>query len=84
MQELIKRLKNPGTIISIVSAILLILTAVGVKVNNETIMTIVQTVLSIGVAVGVLNNPTTPGVYVPLITTGTTTEPVTTTTEQTK
>lgn len=65
MKEFITRLKNPGTIISIVSAVILLLTAVGVKVNNEVVMNIVQIICSLGIAVGVLNNPTTPGVYVP-------------------
>lgn len=63
MKELLKRIKNPGTIITIVSAFILILTNVGIEVNNDAVMNIVNSVCTIGIALGILNNPTAPGVY---------------------
>lgn len=66
MSELIKRLKNKGTLISIVSACVLILTVNGVKVDNERVMTTVNALCGIGILLGVLNNPTTPGMDNPI------------------
>ncbi|MGN2336776.1 hypothetical protein FDC58_16795 [Clostridium botulinum] len=66
--ELIERLKNPGTIITLVSLVILVLTTNGVLVDNERVMTTVQAICSIGVILGVLNNPGTDGVDLPFIT----------------
>lgn len=66
MNELFKRLKNTGTILSLVSAGVLILTVNGVGVDNNRVMTTVKALCSIGVLLGVLNNPTTPGVDNPV------------------
>lgn len=66
MPELIKRLKNPGTIISIASAIVLIATTNGLGVDDNRVMTTVKAICTIGVLLGVLNNPQTPGVDNPL------------------
>lgn len=63
MKELGKRLKNPGTIITLVSAGVLIATTLGIKVDNEAVMKIVQAACTIGISLGVLNNPTSDGVY---------------------
>ncbi|EES47862.1 hypothetical protein NE172_10945 [Clostridium botulinum] len=65
--ELIERLKNPGTIITLVSLVILVLTTNGVLVDNERVMTTVQAFCSIGVILGVLNNPGTDGVDLPFI-----------------
>ena len=62
MNKTLERLKNPGTVIALVSAVLLILTEVGVQVDNEQIMAIVKAICSIGVILGVMNNPDTPGI----------------------
>jgi uncharacterized membrane protein len=61
-----ERLKNPGTILSVVSLVLLILTQAGVAYDNENVMAIVKLVLSIGITLGILNNPTTPGLDNPI------------------
>lgn len=66
MSELVKRLKNPGTIISVVSGVVLILTTNGVGMDNNRVMTTVKAICGIGVLLGVLNNPTTPGVDNPV------------------
>ncbi|NFI51677.1 hypothetical protein FDA52_01560 [Clostridium botulinum] len=63
-----ERLKNPGTIITLVSLVILVLTTNGVLVDNERVMTTVQAFCSIGVILGVLNNPGTDGVDLPFIT----------------
>ncbi|KMT23026.1 hypothetical protein [Clostridium cylindrosporum] len=65
MKEFLKRVKNPGTIVTIVSAAVLILTTLGIKVDNEQVMVIVKAICSIGIALGVLNNPTDEGIYNP-------------------
>ena len=58
---MLDRLKNTGTIISIVSMIVIILTNLGFDVQNNTVMSIVEAICTIGVALGILNNPTTKG-----------------------
>lgn len=62
---MLDRLKNPGTIITIVSAALLIVSNCGLKIDNETIMTCVKAACTIGIALGVLNDPSTPGLDLP-------------------
>lgn len=62
---MLNRLKNPGTVVAIVSAVLLILTSLGIEIENEQVMTIVKAVCSIGIALGVMNNPETPGLDLP-------------------
>lgn len=66
MSELVKRIKNPGTIIAVTSAAVLIATTNGFSVDNDKIMTTVKAICTIGVLLGVLNNPQTPGVDNPL------------------
>lgn len=66
MSELMKRLKNTGTIISIVSAGVLILTVNGVGVDDNRVMTTVKALCTIGVLLGVLNNPETEGLDNPI------------------
>lgn len=59
------RFKNPGTIITLVSLVLLALTTNGVSVDNEKVMTTVKCLCSAGVILGILNNPDTPGLDLP-------------------
>jgi phi LC3 family holin len=54
-----KRYRNYGFWISLASAILLVLTSFGLKIDNEQIMNIVRAVLGTLTIVGVINNPTT-------------------------
>lgn len=65
VQELLKRLKNPGTLVSLASLIVLLLTTNGVSVDSERVMMTVKTLCSIGIIVGALNNTTTPGLDLP-------------------
>lgn len=65
MKEIFKRLKNKGTIITVVSAAVLIVTNLGIEVNNQAIMNVVNAACTIGIALGILNDPTTPGIYIP-------------------
>jgi len=62
---LLKRLKNPSSIIAVVSGVILVLNNLGFVVDSDKITTIVNLVCGIGVTLGVLNDPTTPGVYIP-------------------
>lgn len=61
-----ERFKNPGTIISIASLIGLLLVQFGYKIDLEWLDVTVKLFCSLGIALGVLNNPTTPGVDLPL------------------
>ena len=53
------RFKNYGFVISVVSAIILVLTQFGITVDNAYIMGCVKAVLSLLVLLGLVNNPTT-------------------------
>lgn len=66
MKNLIIRLKNTGTILSLVSLVVLILSVNGFNIDNERIITTVKALCSIGVLLGVLNNPTTNGIDNPI------------------
>jgi uncharacterized membrane protein len=70
------RLKNPATIVTLAALLVLILTTVGLKVDNDKVMTVIKAICSIGTLLGVLNNPDTPGLDLPGLppdTTGTST-----------
>lgn len=62
MRQIFKRLSNTGTILSIASLIILILTVNGVGIDDSRVMTTVKALCGIGILLGVLNNPTTPGI----------------------
>lgn len=62
MNNIFKRITNTGTIISITSLVVLILTVNGVGVDDNRVMTTVKALCGIGILLGVLNNPTTPGI----------------------
>ena len=59
------RLKNPATIIGIAGYVLTILTALGIKIDDEVVMTIIQSLCAICILLGILNNPDTSGVDLP-------------------
>ncbi|EOU2097086.1 hypothetical protein C0L75_02890 [Clostridium perfringens] len=66
--EISKRLKNTGTIVSLVSAGIIIYTNLsGNTVDSDKVLYLVNTICSVGVALGVLNNPTTKGMDMPKI-----------------
>lgn len=64
---MLNRLKNPGTMITLASLIVLILTTNGIEVDSERIITTIKAVCSIGVVLGILNNPDTPGLDLPFV-----------------
>ena len=66
LKEISKRLKNTGTIVSLVSAGIIIYTNLsGNSVDCDKVLYLVNTLCSVGVALGVLNNPTTKGMDMP-------------------
>lgn len=65
-KEILERLKNTGTIVAIVSAVIMIIANLGFNVDTDKIMYIVNALCGIGVALGVLNNPTTKGLDNPV------------------
>lgn len=64
--EILKRLKNTGTIVAIGSAAVMIATNLGFDIDSEKVLYIINTICSVGVALGVLNNPTTLGLDNPI------------------
>lgn len=60
---MLKRMKNYGFWISIVSAILILLQAFGLKIDLPYINEIVSAVLGLLVILGIVNNPTDGGGY---------------------
>ncbi|MDQ0150555.1 phage holin [Eubacterium multiforme] len=62
VKEILKRLKNTGTIVAITSAAIMIIANLGFSVDGDKVMYIVNALCSVGVALGVLNNPTSPGI----------------------
>lgn len=66
MKNLFERLRNVGTIITLASLVVLLLSLTGViEVDSEKVMNIVYALCSIGVLLGVLNNPETSGIDLP-------------------
>lgn len=62
MKNLLKRLRNPGTIVAIVGTAGLLLTQFGIKIDLEWLDSTVKIACSLGVLLGILNNPQTPGI----------------------
>ena len=60
--EIIKRLKNPSTIIAIASSVIAILVNLGIDVESEIALNIVNSICTIGLSIGILNNPSTKGI----------------------
>lgn len=65
MKEYLKRFKNVGTVISMVSLVGLLLIQLGVTVDMEWLDTTIKLICSIGVVAGVMNNPETKGLDIP-------------------
>lgn len=60
------KVRNTGTILSIASLLIIILSTDGFNINANKIMIIIKSLCSIGVILGVLNNPETKGIDIPL------------------
>ena len=56
MNNIIKKLTNTKTLIAVVSSVILILSTLGVEIDNEQVMTVVKAVCAIGIALGVMND----------------------------
>lgn len=67
MSTFVKKLRNPGTILSLVSLTVLLLNQLGYGVDSARVSAICQTLCSIGLIVGALNNPNTAGIDFPFI-----------------
>lgn len=67
LQSVLLRLKNPGTIMAITGAVLLILGELGFVVDNDKVNSIMAAICYILISVGVLNDSTTRGVYIPFV-----------------
>ncbi len=67
MKEYLQRFKNPGTIISIASIIGLLLAQFGVDVDQVWLDNTIKLVCSLCLVLGVMNNPTTGGLDLPVI-----------------
>ena len=66
MKEYLNRFKNPGTIISVISVMGLLLTQFGFDVDLVWLDETVKLICSLGIVLGAMNNPTTNGVDLPL------------------
>lgn len=64
-KKIIDRLKNPGTVVTLVGLIVLILTQNGVAVDDVRIMTTVKAICGILIVLGIMNNPDTSGLDIP-------------------
>ncbi|MPM43219.1 hypothetical protein SDC9_89892 [bioreactor metagenome] len=67
MKEYLKRLKNPGTILSVVSIVGLLLVQFGFKIDLVWLDTTGKLICSLGILIGIFNNPTTGGVDLPIV-----------------
>lgn len=67
MKEYLKRLTNPGTVISLAMLIATLLMQFGVNVDVTWVDTTIKIICSILVLLGILNNPTTEGLDLPYI-----------------
>lgn len=65
MLNYLKRFRNPGTILSIISLVGLLLIQFGIKIDLQWLDNTTKLFCSLGVLIGVLNNPTTTGIDLP-------------------
>ncbi len=56
MKNILTKLTNTKTVIALAGSVILILTTLGVQVDNEQIMTIIKALCSIGILLGVMND----------------------------
>lgn len=61
MKEILKRLKNTGTLVSVACAGGLLLNQFGLNIELEWLNTTINLVCTLGIALGVLNDTTTKG-----------------------
>ena len=66
MNNFLKRLKNPGTVIGLAGMFGLLLVQFGLDIDLAWLDTTVKIVCAIAAMLGLMNDPTTPGVYNPL------------------
>lgn len=62
MRNLLERLKNPGTLVAIVSLVGLLLVQFGIEVDLVWLDETIKIVCALGIAIGVINNPESPGI----------------------
>lgn len=67
LKSILIRLKNPGTIMAIIGAILIIIGELGIIVDNDKIKGITSAVCYILITLGVMNDSTSTGLYVPFV-----------------
>lgn len=67
MMSIIQRLKNPSTVISIASGIVIILNELGYIIDSESVSIIVNTSCGILIALGIMNDSTSDSPYIPYI-----------------
>ena len=63
IDTILKRLKNPGTLVAVASAIVLLVKELGIDVDLGRMDIIIDLVCTIGISLGVLNNPDEPGIF---------------------
>ena len=56
MKRILQKLTNTKTVLGITSAVILILTSLGLEIDNEQIMTIIKAMCTIGVLLGIMND----------------------------
>lgn len=67
IKEFLTRFKNAGTVLTVASLIILILTTNGVELDNEKLMTTIKGACAILVVLGIMNNPDTSGLDIPAL-----------------
>lgn len=65
MKKFLERFKNPGTVISLVGLVGLLLIQFGMEIDTEWLDNTTKIVCSICIILGVMNNPETPGIDMP-------------------
>jgi uncharacterized membrane protein len=65
LKNYLRRLKNPTTVASLVSFLIIILVNFGIEINSEAITNVVNAVCGILLLLGVMNNPDTLGMDLP-------------------
>ena len=68
LQDLRERLSHPQTITAIIGAVGIIANALGYKLDTGYANDVAMAIFTVLVALGVLNNPSSNGAYVPLVT----------------
>lgn len=61
LNKIIQKLKNPYTVVSIVTSLIVIFQTLDLTVNGDKVQTITNSVCAIFVILGIMNNPDTEG-----------------------